>query len=250
MNNLTDKILSKIKDRGLRMRPRWHFILQTLLVAGLCVLAFGLAVLILSWLYFILHANGAWLLPGFGPRGWLTFARSFPWLPALAGLLLIVVLAVVLEKFRWAYRWPFLYVSLGVLALTVVFSLTVARTPLHQGFYRQAQGGGGLAGSMYRGYGRPPRGEVFVGTAAKVATSTFEITTRDGEVILVNINGRTRLPFGFDLAPDDTVMVMGNRIENMLTAFGLREIGADDGFFDHPRMMRGYLPPPPGAPRR
>lgn len=251
MNNLTDKILSKIKDRGLHMRPRWHFILQTVLVIIVCVLAFGLAVFLLSWIYFILHANGAWLLPAFGRRGWFGFAHSFPWLPAVAGLVLLLALALVLEKFRWVYRLPVLYIALAVLGLTVVFSLTVAQTPFHREFYRSAQKGGGLTGPLYRGYGRMPKGEAYVGTAANVATSTFEITTRDGEIILVNINERTRLPFGFDLSPEDTVLVLGDRTANIITAFGLREIGEDDGFFDHPRMMRRFFPPPPpGRPLR
>ena len=253
--NFTDNIISKIKERGLHMRPRWHFALQTLGVVLLSVIAFVLAVFLLSWVYFILHANGAWLLPAFGQRGWLGFARSFPALPAIAGLVLLMVLALVLEKFRWAYRLPLLYVGLGVLGLVAVFSLTVAQTPFHREFYRSAQKGGGLAGPLYRGYGHMPKGEAYVGTAANVASSTFEITTQDGEIIFVSINERTRLPFGFDLAPDDTVMVMGDRVENMLTAFGLREIGADDGFFDHPRLMRpapreGRGEPSPGFPPR
>ena len=225
------------------MRPRWHFILQTLLVIAVCVAAFVLAVFLLSWVYFILHANGAWLLPAFGRRGWLGFMRSFPWIPAIAGLVLLMVLAGVLEKFRWAYRLPLLYVGLGVLGLVVVFSLTVAQTPFHREFYRSAQKGGGLTGPLYRGYGHMPKGEAYVGTAANVASSTFELTTQDGEVIFVNINERTRLPFGFDLTPDDTVMVMGDRVANILTAFGLREIGDDDGFFDHPRLMQRAFPP-------
>ncbi len=237
-NNFTDKIINKIKERGLHMRPRWHFIAQTLLVIGVCVAAFILAVFLLSWVYFILHANGAWLLPAFGRRGWMGLARSFPWLPAVAGLVLLLVLALILEKFRWAYRLPLLYVGLGVLGLVVVFSLTVAQTPFHQEFYRFAQQGRGLAGPLYRGYGRMPKDEAYVGTVANPATSTFELATEDGEIFFVNINERTRLPFGFDLVPDDTVMVMGDRLENTLTAFGVREIGDDDGFFDQPRLRR------------
>lgn len=242
-NNFADKIINKIKERRISMRPRWHFVAQTGLVILVCAAAFILAVWLLSWIYFILHANGAWLLPAFGRRGWLGFLHSFPWLPAIAGLVLIMVLSLVLEKFQWAYRWPFLYIGLLVLGLVALGSLTVAQTPFHRGFYSDAlQTGGGIAGPLYRGYGHMPRGEAYVGTITNPATSTFELATEDGEIFLVNINERTRLPFGFDLVPADTVMVIGDRIENMLTAFGVREIRDDDGFFDRPRMMR--RPPP------
>lgn len=247
-NNLADKIINKIKERQIGMRPRWHFILQTLLVILVCVLAFILAVWLLSWLYFILHASGAWFLPAFGRRGWLSFLNSFPWWPATIGLILVMILAFVLEKFRWAYRQPLLYIGLASLGVVILFSWTVAQTPLHRGFYREAyQKDGDLAGSLYRGYGRMPAGPAYVGTVINAATSTFEITTEDGQVIFVATTPGTRLPFGYNLAPNDTVMVMGERSDNMLTAWGVREINDNDGFYAHPRMMRRMMPggPPP-----
>lgn len=244
-NNFTDKIIDKIKERGLNVRPRWHFILQTTAVIAVCILAFILAVFLLSWIYFILHANGAWLLPAFGRRGWLGLMRSFPWLPAIAGLVLLLVLSLVLEKFRWAYRQPALYIGFGVFTLVIIFSLTLAQTSFHREFYRAAyQTGGGLTGQLYRGYGRMPAGQAYVGTVANAATSTFEINTADGETIFVNLTDRTRLPFGYNLAPNDVVMVMGERADNTLTAFGVREINENDGFYAHPRMMRRMVPKP------
>ncbi|MDP1709514.1 MAG: hypothetical protein Q8L21_01355 [Candidatus Komeilibacteria bacterium] len=245
-NDLAKKIITKIREGKLNMRPRWYFILQTAAVLVISVLAFVLAVFLISWLYFILHASGAWLLPAFGSHGWMHFLRSFPWLPASIGLILIMILAFILEKFRWAYRQPALYVGLGIVVLTVLFSLTIARTPVHDIFYQQAfKKGGGPAGSLYRGYGQMPRSSAYTGTVMDVATGTFSITTAEGEVISVATDGRTRFPFGYQLEPNDMVMIMGERTDNILRAFGVREIKDNDGFYPDPRNFGRFPFPRP-----
>lgn len=235
-NDLAKKVITSIRERHINMRPRWHFVFQTIVVLVVSALSFMLAVFLISWLYFIIHANGTWLLPSFGSRGWLHFLRSFPWLPASFGLVFIMILAFVLEKFRWVYRQPVVYVGLGILILIVLSSLTVSFTPVHYMFYKQAfRKEGGPVGPLYRGYGRMPRGNVFTGTVADMASSTFSITTPEGEIILVSTDDRTRFPFDYQMELNDMVMIMGERAEeNILRAFGVREIKDNDGFYPNP----------------
>lgn len=255
-NNLKERILEKIKA-GVPPHSRWYFIWRAAVVTAAAVAIFTLLLYLTSWLVFILHANGAWWLLGFGPRGWRNFLFLFPFLPALAIVILIAGLAFLAERWRFVYRQPLFYLGIGLVGIVLIGSWLLVRTSLHRGIYRQsAAGAAPLVGPLYRHYGgfRPDDGLAGIVRAdidGDVSNGTFDIETAGGERFLIQTNEQTRSPFACCLMPGDQVMVMGDRDDSATTvaAFGVRKVRDEDDFFGRPFWMRAPPPPRPRPPK-
>ena len=75
-----NEILNSIKAGGVKMRPRWYFILQAALaMIGGMILLF-LIIYLISFIVFVERQTGAGFIPAFGLRGWTRFLVSLPWL--------------------------------------------------------------------------------------------------------------------------------------------------------------------------
>jgi len=248
LNLLKNKILERIASGKVSMVPRWHFVLRLIITIAL-LFAFGaLAVFLLSFIFFILPANGSWFLHDFGAPGWVHFFRLFPWLPAILLAISVILLGLVLERFSFVYHRPLIYLGLGTLLVVLAGSLLLAKTPMHRAFYQQSKKTPqSVVGDFYRGFGRMHSDNVYLGTINNVASSTFQIETESGEPLIIMMDERTNCPFGCDLDLDDTVMVMGNRLDGTINAAGVREIRDDEGFFGPPNWRE--RPPRYGLPR-
>lgn len=245
LNLLKNKILERIASGKINMVPRWHFVLRLSITIALLVAFGSLAVFLLSFIFFILPANGSWFLHDFGAPGWLHFFRLFPWLLAVILAVSTILLAVVLERFRFAYHRPVIYLGLGTLLVVLAGGLLLAQTPMHRAFYQQSKKTPrSVVGDFYRGFGRMHSNNVYLGTVNNIASSTFQIETESGELLIIMMDERTNCPFGCDLEPNDTVMIMGNRLDGTINAFGVREIKDDEGFFGPPNWRE--RPPRPG----
>jgi len=153
-NNLTEKILGKLRSGEFKMKPKVYFILKATLIV-LSVLVVALFVLFLiSFISFALRANGVLVLPIFGFRGFGAFLSSVPWLLVVAALLLIGVLEMLFKHFAFTYRRPILYSILGILIVVLLGTFIIDRTPLHPGLFDRAHERRlPIFGPMYRNFG-------------------------------------------------------------------------------------------------
>lgn len=234
MNNQSDKnslqstILEAISKGQIKMRPKWHFILKTgLAIAGGVILALALLYLV-SLIIFILQRNGVWFVPVFGPQGWFAFLVSLPWLLIVLVLMFIIILELLVRHFAFAYRRPLLYSALGILCMVIIGGFLVAATGLHRQFGRYAvRHGVPFAGPFYRDAGHDRFHDIHRGRVIATGTDGFMMQSEPGEMVQVIITPRTRLPYGIDLAPGDSVVVFGPGASGTIEAFGLREIDND-----------------------
>jgi len=225
--NLKQAVLDAIKKDGVKMRPRWHFLLLAILTATGALILLLTLVYLFSLVVFFLHQNGTWFAPSFGMRGWFDLLRGIP----IYLLLLLAVFAIVLDtlvrRYSFGYRRPLL-TSLGaIVAVVFIGGFAVAHTSLHHALDFQARHGHLPPPlGMWYGHHRAPPGDVYRGVIVASTTYGFMIALDDdGGTSTVIITPQTRLPFGADFSPGDTLIIVGDDMgTDTVRAFGIREI--------------------------
>jgi len=223
---MRQKVMEAIERGEVRMRPRWHFALLSLLYStGAVILFFGL-VYAVSLVVFLLKQSGVWFLPGFGSRGWWEFFRALPWLIVALLAVFVVVLEVLIRKFAFVYRKSVVTSAVGAVALVVGLGVLLAETPLHPHVARLATHGTfpGLR-ALYR----PPRLPLEDALRGKIIGFTergFVIEDVRGTSSVI-LTSATRRPYGEDLSLGDIVILIGDRsASGTIIAFGIRELEA------------------------
>lgn len=141
---ISEKILEKIKFGQIKMRPRLYFVFKLVLLIFGVLLALGLALFLTSFFFFTLRMGGIW----FDLRG--------PWSVLLFVLVLVILLEILLSRFKFAYQRPLIYSLLGLLLLLVLFGWGLDRTDMHSRMMRQTERGRyPWMGRFYRGYRMP-----------------------------------------------------------------------------------------------
>ena len=146
MNNLNhdlikDKVLAKIESGEAYMKPRWHFILKTVLWLSGTVIVALLLIFVASLTLFSLRQTGVLFIPAFGFRGIGAFLLSLPWILIVFAVVFIIVLEILVKRYTFAYRRPLLYSILGILFFVIIGSILISITHFHQGLYRSVREG-------------------------------------------------------------------------------------------------------------
>jgi hypothetical protein len=223
----------KIKSGQIHMRPRFYFVLKTILIVFGAVLACLLILFLVSFIAFSLHANGLWLLPGFGFRGLGLFFNYLPWILILMALALIVILEVLAERFSFVWRRPIIYSLLAIILVVFLGSFLINRTPLHPGLLLRAREGNlPLGGPIYRGFSTPEFRGFHVGVVSEIREDGFIIKRPDGQLLTIIVNADTQFPSGKDIKVGDTIAVMGERQDDSVLAMAVRRIEGEFYMFE------------------
>jgi vacuolar-type H+-ATPase subunit I/STV1 len=224
--SIQDNIRSAIENGSIKMRPRWHFILRTALLATGMVLVACTLIYIASFIIFVVHQTGVWFVPSFGLRGVEAFLTSLPWILIFIAILFIIILENLVRKYSFAYRRPLLYSAFGVIGLVTAGALIISATPLHSFFLRNAREGHlPIAGGLYRDFGMRRFHDIHPCTIIEITPNGFKALYSDNEEVNVIINAQTRLPQGEMLQVHDTVLVFGEG-STTIYALGVRKIDA------------------------
>lgn len=228
--DIQSEVMQRIREGAVAMRPRWQFVLLGLLWGLGALLALIVVLYLSSLAVYMLRANGVWFAPFLGPRGWFDIFRSAPlWIIVLTALCALVLSALV-RHFAFAYRRP-VVISLGVVLLvTFAGGIAVGLTPLHREIHRGARHGTlpGVVGTVYEQGMRPPLpDDMYRGTIVSHSGEFLILEGTDGATTSVHISKRTRLPFGADFAPGDTLLVIGDEASGTLEAYGIIEADTD-----------------------
>lgn len=242
--SLQDRLKAAIEKGEIIMKPRWRYVLPSLLALSGLVLLLLVVLYLSSFSVFVMRQTGLWTLPPqhFGEVRTLFFA--LPWMLVCLVLACLAVLYVLLRRYALSYSHPLVYSVGAVLLVAVAGGVALGHTPLHPFLYEQArQDHLPFAGRMYRGYEAPLSRDVAVGTVSDRTGSGFTLLERDGSVV-VTITAGTRIPREGVPMEGEVVVVMGEREEGEIEAFGIRTLR--DGLSrPTPRFRR--LPPPTRA---
>jgi len=227
---LNNEIISQIKEGKVEMRPRWFFVLKTILgVLGAFILSLCL-IFVVSFIVFGLKKSGIILAPGFGPKGFFLFVFSLPWVLIMASLAFLLVLQVLIRKYSFVYKKPVLYTALGIIGFTTLVSLLIPSFALHNSIFKSYRAEKGTemppVGKFYRGFVIPRPPDLSRGIIINFSTGTIIIANEDGATSSAIISELTKVFPGTEMSVGEEILIFGPRSsEGIIKAFGVREIG-------------------------
>lgn len=225
--SLERNVMDAIHSGRVRMRPRWKFILSGALAAlGLVILAFTL-LFIASFSFFVLRQTGVIFMPDFGTRGLFEFFAALPFILIILLVLFLIVLEILVQRYRVGYRTPLLVSVLAILAIVVIGGYAIDRTHVHDMLLRQARIPGGLPPPIALVYrdGAQHVPNVYHGTISAVIPGGFLMLDDDGAgTTTVLVDSSTQVPSNTSFEPGEEVVVFGQAASGTVHAFGVREI--------------------------
>ncbi|MBP9669635.1 MAG: hypothetical protein KBE09_05095, partial [Candidatus Pacebacteria bacterium] len=194
MNKLKQHVMGAIHTDQVRMHSRLYFFARSTLWLVSILLAFSVALFLLSFAIFMLRGNGLLATSAFGVRGLMPLLFSLPWLIGLAIVMLIVTIEVMSLRFALVYKRPLIYSVLAVLAVTTLGASAIAHTTMHERMFRLGREGKlpSFGARFYEGALRE-RPDVHVGTIVSVGDQLV-IETRTGSTTTVFLTEETRRP--------------------------------------------------------
>lgn len=239
-NPLREQVLGAIKSGGTKMKPKWHFILRTALFLSGCLLVFLLLVYLVSLGLFVLDEHQLWVVPSFGFRGIFLFLFSLPWLLIALVLIFLALLQLLVRHYSFAYSRPLFYSALGVLGIVIVGSIVVRQVGFHKNVFEYSTRHHlPLAEPFYQRVEFQENSHVYRGTISQMQEKVFFLKSRSEDVFEVHITPLTRFPRGVDFVVGDEVIVVGDRNDNTIEAYGVRKIQLRGGH------LPGRMNPPP-----
>lgn len=131
-DNLAKKVSERIEKEHIKIRSKYTVAAQKLGLGSALVLTIILAIIAINlFLYWLDVTNNLGVL-SLGNRGLLAFLESFPYIPFIGAIVLIVIASFILKKFDISYRAPLL-VAVGLLiALPILGGLGVRYSGINE----------------------------------------------------------------------------------------------------------------------
>lgn len=204
-DEIEKNVFDAIEHGGVKMRPRWHFVVRAVLVATGSVLFFLLLVYFASTALATLYRNGAWVAPAFGLSGWLLFLRSLPLILIGFTLIFVIVIALLARHYAFVYHQPLVYLLLIIAGLTTIASFLIAPTAFHRAVFDYTAEKFPFAQSFYIYEETTPRA-VHRGEIIAFTSSGFVLRDIDGDVTATVVFAAASTSFGLG----DAVVVFGD----------------------------------------
>ncbi len=223
-HNIRDAVLKKIQSGQAKMRPHWRFVARAILILLLLILTMFIILYLTSLIHFMLRRGGAWFAPSFGWRGLRIFFLSFPWLIGAVSLFFLLALELILRRYAFAYRRPLIYSLGAVLVLLLMGGAILARMRFQEKLFLRAEENRlPFGGHMYQEFGRRRFAHVHAGTISELRDNGFTLTNRSGEILTIILEPEARPARGMNISAGADVVVLGDREDHTIRAFGLRQ---------------------------
>lgn len=226
--SIKDKILRKLADGEVKMRPKFYFMIRTVMVAVTAVILALAILFLLSFVIFQLRFSGLIHTPFLGGPGIKAFMIGLPWLWVLVIIGLIAVLEYLLQSFSFTYKRPLVYSLVVLLIGASVLGFVVAKTPLHEKFSERAFDRRlPVAGGLYRGMEKDLLQHVQFGKIVEIQDNKFTLETRSGEQLVIQLDDRTEIHPPDELQTGDTVLIVGNKNNGTVEAVRVQKMPPD-----------------------
>lgn len=228
--SLSEKVLQRIQTTHLEMRPKAFFSFKIGAVIFMTILIGVTSAVLFNFILFNLGESGRSLLLEFGPRGYLSFLKFFPWLLLLVDLGSVIFLGWLVRHFKFGYRRPLLYMFIGgVIATGGVGAILYHTTDLNDRLEHEV-GRSFYPSQFHQAFDDarhpPTRAEGVCRCVIKtikdniiVARDTFDLGTQTIVLPFDNYHATTT-----GLAVGDTIFVVGNAEDEVIYAFGVQKV--------------------------
>ena len=224
-NSIKENLFERIEKDEVKMRPNSYFLAKSALaMLGLTIIVTSVVYLV-SFVFFVLERNGAWILTSFGWKGIGIFLMSFPWILGLAVIVFIISLELLVKRVTFAYRAPIVYSMLGIVVVVFTIGFAVSKTSVHHGLYSQSRDGSvPIAGSLYRHYGKMKFHNTLIGMISGVEDGKLLVETLEGDIVTVTGVSDFDFPQIRNIKVNDAIIVIGLRDGLEIKASDIRKI--------------------------
>lgn len=118
-----DEVMKHLHDDKVTMRPRFHFIVGSLLVGIGIAGTIVVSVFFTHVIVYRLRAEHVWGYAGFGAHGLLAFIQFFPWLALLLALCGLISGSYLLKQYDFGCKHRLTRVLIASVALVLSFGL-------------------------------------------------------------------------------------------------------------------------------
>ena len=222
--NIQDKILKKIKEGHVHMRPRFYFVSRFIITIIVAVLSLIVSVFVISFIFFSIQESGEQFLLGFGGKGIITFFSLFPWTLLVLDIVFLFLLEWLIRGFKFVYRMSFLSIFIIIFVISTILGIFFNLSPVHGIFLDKADKGElPIIGEIYESIhdSHADKG-VFRGTIIDLYDNTIVIQHNDkdrddddGTQIVILPPRYPQIKIG------DTVYVFGNFVNGVIEAQGI-----------------------------
>lgn len=247
LKSVAESVTNAIEANEVKMRSRYYFMARTGLWVFGSLLMIGLSLYLVSFIAFVFRGNGLHLLPQLGPKGWVLFVTSLPWLLILSVLIVFGLLHVLSTKFSFVYKRPLVHSILLGIILLVALGALIGQSTLHDRMYeRNKKERLPFAGGLYQG-AIGDRPGTTVGKISEYSETSFILIARDGTPYAVSITNETRTPRK-ELTDGMTVIVIGEYEDETIEAHGVRPFDSTRAIPNPPYTGVKRNGPPPLRP--
>jgi hypothetical protein len=227
-DTLKEKVLERIRSGQVKMHGHAYFAAKTILLVVGVVLALLFGIFAVSFLLFLLQANGLLLLPAFGMTGLVKLLTLFPWLIVVLALVFMILLELFVQRFAFAYHQPIMYTVLGIFLLVIIAGTALAQTPLHQALADFTKNSP-LFSQLYHSYVPGHDRGLYVGRVLRVEGDRIELIAPGVSGMPIWLTSNTILPAGRYFHPADRVMVMcQDECSEGMEAVGVKKLKEQD----------------------
>jgi len=125
IKKIEEKITTLIEQGQIKMKPKWYFVLKSILKVLLIIVSFLIVLYFSSFIILVLKENLALRGNPGSFLAWSQFIFSLPWLILLFSLGMLFVLEILVRKYSFVYQKPIAYTLFGLVFLIVVMSFVM-----------------------------------------------------------------------------------------------------------------------------
>ncbi len=121
---IEELVNDSIKSGKIIMKPKWHFVLKTILRVLSVAILFFVIIYLLNFIGLVTHEKDFNILD-LSPRGMRAFMMAVPWVIVLLSMFLLSVFYILVKKYSFVYRKPLVYSFFGIIFLIVFIGFIV-----------------------------------------------------------------------------------------------------------------------------
>jgi hypothetical protein len=228
MTDLKNNLIQKIKSGEVDMKPRWHFILKSLLLVFGVITAALIVVYLLSFVLFVLRQSGVGFVPMFGFKGIGIFVMNSPWLLISSAGIMGIVLLFLIKKYSFSYQRPLVYTTIITIVFVLCGSFVIGQTDAHTRMQEYSRDRNvPVFGSLYRGIDDRRPDHIVFGIVDTINADGFVMQSDTESVITVVITEHTKTDRREAYEAGQRVLVVGDTVDNVIEAIGVRIAPSD-----------------------
>lgn len=132
--DIEEKVMSKILNNEVKMKPKWYFVIGSLLTSiGLIGITIG-AIFLLNILIFLIRKRG------YGIMKLQLMIYNFPWWIPILALLFIIIGIWLLKKYDFSYKKNFLFITISFITIILISAFIINQMGFNEFLLKHRQG--------------------------------------------------------------------------------------------------------------